>query len=359
MADKILITGGAGFVGSRLAFAYREKYPKSKIVAVDNLKRRGSEINLQAFKEKSIQFIHGDIRSADDLNEAGSGYDLFVEASAEPSVLAGTNGSPAYLIQTNLVGTINCLEFARKNADRLVFLSTSRVYSIEDLRTIPTRETDSRFEIDDRMRSIAGLSTRGISETFATHRARSLYGATKLASEILIQEYAETYRMKAVINRCGVIAGAGQFGKVDQGVFTLWIMRHHFKRPLKYTGFGGTGKQVRDLLHPLDLFDAVEAQRANNAIWNADVFNLGGGREVSVSMRELTQMAQEVTGQKVEIASDAQSHSVDIPLYVTDYEKARKTFQFKPKRGCLEIFSEIENWIRSNEKWLERTLLSE
>lgn len=359
MADKILITGGAGFVGSRLAFAYREKYPKAKIVAIDNLKRRGSEINLQAFKERGIQFLHGDIRSSDDVGEAGAGFDLFIEASAEPSVLAGTNGSSAYLIQTNLFGTVNCLEFARKNAGQFVFLSTSRVYSIEDLRTIPTRETESRFEIDVTGRSVAGLSSRGISEGFATHRARSLYGATKLASELLIQEYAQTYKLNAVINRCGVIAGAGQFGKVDQGVFTLWIMRHHFKKSLKYTGFGGTGKQVRDLLHPLDLFDAIESERSNSSIWNGEVFNLGGGREVSVSMKELTEMARNVTGQKVEIASDPQSHSVDIPLYVTDYEKAKKTIQFKPKRGCLEIFEEIENWIRSNEKWLERTLLTE
>lgn len=346
-------------MGSRLALAYREKYPRAKIVTIDNLKRRGAEINLQTFKERGIQFLHGDIRSPDDISEAGSGFDLFVEASAEPSVLAGTNGSPAYLIQTNLFGTVNCLEFARKNAHQFVFLSTSRVYSIEDLRTIPTRETESRFEIDLGSKSIQGLSSRGISEGFATHRARSLYGATKLASELLIQEYAENYGMNAVINRCGVIAGAGQFGKVDQGVFTLWIMRHHFRKSLKYTGFGGTGKQVRDLLHPLDLFDAIESERAHSSIWRGEVFNLGGGREVSVSMKELTNIAQQVTGQEIEIASDPQSHAVDIPLYITDYEKARKTIQFTPKRSCLEIFTEIENWIRSNEKWLERTLLSE
>ncbi len=346
---RILITGGAGFVGSRLALAFREAGPQDEIVALDNLRRRGSELNIPLFKKNQIEFVHGDIRSADDLNDLKGNFDVFVEASAEPSVLAGLSGSPAYVLQTNLTGTLNCLELARKRAGMMVFLSTSRVYSIQPLRELALREGSTRLELKADQK-FSGASEKGVAENFPTHLPRSIYGATKLASELVIQEYADTYGMKAVINRCGVIAGPGQFGKVDQGVFTLWVANHYFGKPLKYTGFGGQGKQVRDLLHPLDLFDLIQTQiRQIQSLGAAEVYNVGGGTEVSTSLCELTAICQQVTGRKIEIASDTQTTSVDIPLYISDNTKVSQALGWKPKKSIKDIVENIHQWIRQNE----------
>jgi CDP-paratose 2-epimerase len=348
---RILITGGAGFVGSRLAALYKEADSRSVIYVLDNLHRRGSEINVPAFKERGIHFVHGDIRQPGDFSQLPGEFDIMIEASAEPSVLAGLTASPDYLIQTNLTGTINCLEFARRRAEMLVFLSTSRVYSIAPLRGVVLKEGKSRFELSARQR-ISGISTYGISEAFPTDTARSLYGATKLASEMMIQEYAHAYGMKAVINRCGVIAGAGQFGKTDQGVFTLWVANHIFQKPLTYTGFGGKGKQVRDLLHPRDLFELIQKQLARIRAVSGQIFNVGGGRDISTSLLELTAYCEAATGKRLVIASNKNTTPVDIPLYITDYSRAEKTFKWKPRIHVDQIVDEIARWITDNRRTL-------
>jgi CDP-paratose 2-epimerase len=349
---RVLITGGAGFVGSSLAFAFKRESPANTVVALDNLKRRGSELNLNSFKRHGIEFFHGDLRHPSDLEDLDGDFDLLIDASAEPSVHAGVGGSAHYVLQTNLTGTLHCLEFARRRAEKFIFLSTSRVYSISPLRAVVLVETPTRFEIAD-AQQYQGVSGRGISESFPTHLPRSLYGATKLASELIIQEYVDTYGLRAIINRCGVIAGPGQFGKVDQGVFTLWVANHYFKKPLKYTGFGGQGKQVRDLLHPLDLFALINRQLAAFEKHSGQVFNVGGGRDVSTSLLELTALCQQVVGNKVEVGSEAESPSVDIPLYISDYGRAAETFDWSPARSVPDIVQDITDWIRANEPQLK------
>jgi CDP-paratose 2-epimerase len=344
----VLITGGAGFVGSSLARSFKRENPACRVVAFDNLHRRGSELNVAAFKKEGIEFQHGDIRCPGDLDALQGTFDLFVEASAEPSVHAGMDGSPAYVLDTNLTGTLHCLEFARRRAGALAFLSTSRVYSIEPLRAIALREGERRLEAED-SQTLPGVTPRGISESFPTHLPRSFYGAAKLASELLIQEYASAYGLKAVINRCGVIAGPGQFGKVDQGVFTLWVANHYFGKPLKYTGFGGKGKQVRDLMHPDDLYDLLRAQCASPRGLSGGVFNAGGGLDVSTSLLELTDLCREVTGRSVPLASETATASVDIPWYVSDTTRVREAFGWKPKKSMKDIVTEIHEWIRSDE----------
>lgn len=349
---KVLITGGAGFVGANFAVSFKKEDPAMTVVAVDNLKRRGSEFNLALFKQVGVEFIHADIRHASDLEDIPGNFDIFIEASAEPSVLAGVNGSPHYVLQTNLGGTLNCLEFARKRAKIFVFLSTSRVYSLAPLKGINLLEMPSRFAAAE-VQSEQGISQSGISESFPTHLPRSLYGATKLASEMIIQEYVHHYGLQAVINRCGVIAGPGQFGKVDQGVFTLWVAHHFFKQPLQYTGFGGKGKQVRDLLHPADLFSLIKQQLLNIAQCSGEVFNVGGGPEVSTSLLELTALCQEVVGNKVPMMEEPQTSPVDIPFYISDYSKAARSFAWQPQRSVRDIVEGIVLWIRENETQLK------
>ncbi|MHB8876810.1 MAG: NAD-dependent epimerase/dehydratase family protein [Myxococcaceae bacterium] len=341
---RIVITGGAGFVGSSLATTFRAKHPKAEIFAFDNLKRRGSELNLERFRQHGISFVHGDVRQPEDLAELPSTFDLLIDASAEPSVLAGLTGSPAYLLSTNLGGTLNCLELVRARGKALVFLSTSRVYSMGPLRELALDEGPTRLNLAAKQ-AWPGVGARGIAESFPVHLPRSLYGATKLASELIIQEYVSTYGMRAVINRCGVIAGPGQFGKVDQGVFTLWVAHHVFDKPLKYTGFGGAGKQVRDLLHPDDLAHAIDLQLSDIDRLSGETFNLGGGPEVSTSLAELTATCQRLTGRSVPVASDPTTSPVDIPHYVTDFTKAEKAFGWKPQKGVEQIVSDIHAWL--------------
>src|SRR5256885_6329614 len=254
---RVLVTGGAGFVGANLALGLAGRHPDWEVVALDNLRRRGSELNLPRLREGGVSFVHGDIRVREDLEVGEVG--AVVECSAEPSALAGFDGSPDYVIQSNLMGAYNCLELARRHAAYLLFLSTSRVYPIAGLRALALDEGDTRFELSTQQ-PLPGVSPAGIAEDFPLGGARTLYGSTKLAAELLIEEYRDAYGLRAVIDRCGVIAGPWQMGKVDQGVFTYWMLAHHFGRPLRYLGFGAHGKQVRDLLHVHDLIALLDEQ---------------------------------------------------------------------------------------------------
>ncbi len=354
MSRKLLITGGAGFVGSWLALLLKESHPEWQITALDNLKRRGSELNLPRLKAAGIEFIHGDIRQKADIEAAGE-FDLCIEASAEPSVLAGINSAPDYLIDTNLNGTIHCLNVANKYKADFIFLSTSRIYPIKNIERIKYTEAATRFEIDAQQDQ-PGISPLGISEKFSLEGPRSLYGTTKLASELIINEYNEFYGLKTVINRCGVLTGPWQMGKVDQGVMVLWIARHFWKKKLGYFGYGGTGKQVRDMLHIHDLFRLVDWQIANIDKVNGDTFNAGGGREISCSLLELTGICEKVTGNTIEFDRVAENRAADIPIYITDNSKVTAATGWKPQISVEQIVTEIHDWLKQNEAALKPIL---
>ena len=258
MTDRLLITGGAGFVGSNLAVSLASRHPDWEVLALDNLYRRGSELNLSRLEAAGVEFVRGDVREPEDL-ECLPRLAALIECSAEPSVMSGVDGDTGYLVHTNLSGAYNCLELARRDGAFVVFLSTSRVYPVEPQVGLRLDESPTRFEIAAEQ-AVPGVSPTGISEQFPMDGPRTLYGATKLAAELLIEEYRAGLGVPAVIDRCGVIAGPWQMGKVDQGVFTHWMLAHHFGQPLSYIGFGGAGKQVRDLLHIDDLVDLVERQ---------------------------------------------------------------------------------------------------
>ena len=353
---QVVITGGAGFVGSSLALNFRRDLPSAAIVAVDNLKRRGSERNLARFKAAGVQFLHGDTRVPSDFSQIQGPVDLVIDASAEPSVLAGTQGTPRYLLDTNLAGTWNCLELARERGAQFIFLSTSRVYSIEPLLNLPLSQSTSRLEWQGG--AIAGASAKGIAEDFATHLPRSLYGATKLASEQLVQEYSFLYGLETAIYRCGVLCGAGQFGKVDQGVFTLWMANHFFGQPLTYMGFEGSGKQVRDLLHPSDLYALVRTQMDGGASWNGETYNVGGGMQNSVSLKELTALCREITGREVPIGTRLEQNKVDIPWFVTDTAKCQARYGWQPRVSLRQTMVDIHEWLKRDSKELESIFLN-
>ena len=351
----ILITGGAGFIGSNLAVKFKEKYPGKKVIALDSLKRRGSEMNLSRLKDHGIDFIHGDIRNSEDLI-LDNNIDLLIECSAEPSVLAGFGDNPEYIINTNLQGTINCLELARKDKADVVFLSTSRVYPYAAINNIKTKESSGRF-VWKAGQKINGLSEKGINEDFTLAGSKTLYGATKLASELILQEYITNYGIKGVINRCGVIAGPGQFGKVDQGVFTYWMLAHYFKRPLSYIGFGGNGKQVRDLLHIDDLFRLIDLELSSLGKINSKIYNIGGGEKSSLSLVETTKACREITGNRLKINSCKNGRLGDIIIYLSDNSRVYKDLGWKPLKTPEETLADIYNWVQSNEAKIKKALI--
>jgi len=347
----VVITGGAGFAGSCLA-VYLRKELNYDVYCFDNLKRRGSETNLQKLKACGAKFVHGDIRSKEDFLELPRKVHFMVEASAEPSVLAGTGGASIdYLVNTNLVGSLNCFSYAKEVGAKIIFLSTSRVYPIHHLCGVTYTEGATRFDLGAEQ-PLPGMSAQGVAESFPMDGARSLYGTTKLASEMFLPEYKEFMDVSYVINRFGVLAGPGQFGKIDQGVTVLWVARHYFRRQLSYIGFNGTGKQVRDALHIDDFCSAIAWQMQNFDKVDGQLFNIGGGRDCSFSLLELTGLCEKATGNKIDIKPVRENRTADIPIYITDSSKFMQATGWKPAKTPEDIVVDIYKWIKENEELL-------
>jgi CDP-paratose 2-epimerase len=236
---------------------------------------------------------------------------------------------------------------ARRRTAQVVFLSTSRVYPIAPLEGLTLIEAETRFELSAEQ-PLPGVSPAGIAEDFTLAGARSLYGTTKLSAELLIEEYRAAYGLRAVVDRCGVIAGPWQMGKVDQGVFTYWMLAHHFGRPLRYIGFGGAGKQVRDLLHVEDLTELIERQLADPEAWDGVTVNVGGGRDGSLSLQETTALCAEITGNVVDVASSDEERPGDVAVYISDCRKLFGLTDWRPQRGPRQILGDIHQWIVQN-----------
>jgi len=347
---KILVTGGSGFVGSNFCVNLKNNYSAIEVIAFDNLIRKGSELNLPRLKKNGVKFIKGDIRNKKDLELLK--FDLMIECSAEPSVLAGINSSPSYVLETNLLGAVNCFEMVRKNSADVVFLSTSRVYPIEKLNKLKYEEQNTRFLLKDQ--NIMGASKEGISESFSLQGPRSLYGATKLSAELILEEYMESYGIKGIINRCGVIAGPWQMGKADQGIAGYWMASHVFKKPLKYIGFGGSGKQVRDILNVDDLFEVINLQILNINKYSGRVYNIGGGKKNSLSLLELTAYCQKISKNKIFISQQREDRANDVRIYITNNKKIMKDSGWKQKKNLEKTLEDTYKWIMENKESLSK-----
>jgi CDP-paratose 2-epimerase len=354
MSERLLITGGAGFVGSNLAVALASRHTEWEVIALDNLYRRGSELNLPRLEGAGVEFVRGDVREPEALGQLPP-ISALVECSAEPSVMSGVDGDTGYLVHTNLTGAYNCLELARRDGAFVVFLSTSRVYPVAPQRGLALEETATRFEIAAHQ-EVPGVSPAGISEEFPMDGQRTLYGATKLAAELLIEEYRAGLGVPAVIDRCGVIAGPWQMGKVDQGVFTHWMLAHLFRRPLSYIGFGGKGKQVRDLIHIDDLVDLVERQLLDPAAWDGRTVNVGGGRDCSLSLLETTAICQDLTGNEVPIEPVEETRAGDVPIYLSDCARLFSLDDWRPRRDAGQTLADIHAWIAADEARIAHAL---
>jgi len=351
MRMRVLITGICGFVGSTLARGLREGWPDWKIVGLDNFIRAGSETNRRALRELGVKVCHGDVRNPSDL-EILPRCDWIIEAAANPSVLAGVDGktSSRQLIEHNLLGTINMLELLKNWRCGFTLLSTSRVYSIRALAAIPVAAQGDRF-VPGSGAQLAGFGPQGVTESFSTEPPLSLYGSSKRASELLACEYAESFDLPVFVLRCGVLAGAGQFGKIDQGIFSYWIHSYCRRRPLKYIGFDGTGCQVRDCLHARDLLPLITQQIQKPRADAPRVLNVSGGLDQSASLRQLSAWCAARFGSHA-IGAETRSRAFDIPWLVLDASRAAQAWSWKPQTPLEAIWSEIAQHAEKNPDWL-------
>jgi CDP-paratose 2-epimerase len=330
---RILIAGICGFTGAALARNIQRAIEGACIVGVDNLIRPGSETNRAGLRALGIQVFHGDVRTPSDL-EALPAADWVIDAAANPSVLAGVDGrsSSRQLIEHNLHGTLNLLEYCKRHKAGFILLSSSRVYSIAALTSLPLRVEGSRFVPE----LVPHVTAGGITEAFPVTPPVSLYGSTKLASETMALEYGYTFDFPVWINRCGVLAGAGQFGTAEQGIFSYWIHAHAARLPLRYIGFGGAGLQVRDGFHPEDLAALLLLQMRDTEGNGDRIFNAGGGARNAMSLAELTAFCDQRFGVH-QPAPDLRIRPFDLPWVVMDSDRAQRRFGWKLRRPILSI----------------------
>lgn len=346
---KIILTGACGFAGSVIASTLLESKTKLEIIGVDNLSRAGSERNRTVLQKLGVRLLHLDVRSASDMATLEAA-DWVIDAAANPSVLAGVSEgvTSRQVMEHNLLGTINLLEYCKAARAGFTLLSTSRVYSTAALAGL-------RMTVKDRAyrpvaQKVRGLSPAGVSEEFSTEPPLSLYGVAKRASEQLALEYGHAFGFDVYINRCGVLAGAGQFGKPDQGIFSFWIHSYKWKKPLRYIGFDGQGYQVRDILHPRDLGPVLLKQMRGGR--GPSICNFSGGAASSISLRQLSDWCADRFGSH-RVTRARQGRAFDLPWVVLDSSLAASQWGWRPQTSREQILEEIAQHAEAHPDWLQ------
>ena len=336
---KILITGGCGFVGTNLALYLSNYY---NVSSLDNLTRKGSRYNLNLLKKKNIKNFYLDIKNYNKIKKLPK-YDLIIDCCAEAAIEVSKKKIDE-VIDTNLIGTINILKKAKKDKSKIIFLSSSRVYPIVSLNNIvKNKNIKKKIRINKKVDEKDNISG-----------AKSIYGLTKLASEMFIEEFSYAFGIKYLINRCGVISGPLQFGKQDQGFVSLWIWKHLNKQKLKYIGYGGHGNQVRDVLHIKDLCNLIFLQIKKINIINNKLYTVGGSNISYTSLKNLTKICQKITKNKIKFSKQIKTSIYDIPYYITNNKLVSKTYKWKPKKNIYNVAMDTYMWLSNNKNNLKK-----
>ena len=338
---NILITGGCGFVGANLSLYLKSK--KFNVYTLDNLSRKGSKFNYTVLKKKKIKNFRINIANYKKLKELRK-FDLIIDCCAEAAVEVSRKKIDE-VFNTNLIGTFNILKKAKRDKSKIIFLSSSRVNSIKNINKIIGNNSNLKKKLH---------INKLIDDKFENSRPKSLFGFTKLASEMLIEEFNYAFGLKYIINRCGVISGPLQFGKQDQGFVSLWVIHHIMKKKLSYIGYGGHGNQVRDVLHIDDLCELIHKQiKIINKIYNK-LYTVGGSKISYTSLKNLTKICQNITGNKISIDKKKSTSIYDIPYFITDNRKVSKAYKWRPKKNINKIVYDITTWINNNKNLIQK-----
>lgn len=335
---KLLVTGGAGFIGSHVA----EFFAKNgwDVTVFDNLSRNkllGKELgdplyNWKYLKSlKNVELIKGDVRKQKELNQAAKGAEVIMHTAAQVAVTTSLE-DPRTDFETNACGTFNALEAARKNDSKLLFTSTNKVYG-ENVNNLAVTSLEKRYKFSD--------MPNGIPETFSIDRTgHSPYGSSKLSADIYCQDYAETYHLKTGVFRMSCIYGTRQFGVEDQG----WVAWFTIATLLnKKITIYGDGKQVRDVLFISDLVDLFNAFIKSNE--KHVVVNTGGGVNNTLSLLELLDIIEALVGKRPNIEF-ADWRPADQKVYISDLTKVSKLFGWVPKVSPKEGVSKLVLWAK-------------
>lgn len=339
---KILVTGGAGFVGSHVAEYYAQK--NEKVILFDNLSRaRILRKELDPFynwnylksKYSNIRLVRGDVRSFDAVKEASKDADVIFHMAAQVAVTTSLI-EPRIDFEINAQGTFNVLEAARINDAAVIYCSTNKVYG-ENVNRIPVKEVGKRYcFLDERY-------SGGVPEEFPIDLcSHSPYGCSKLAGDLYAQDYASIYGLKTGVFRMSCIYGERQFGVEDQGWVAWFIIATLTDRPITIYG---DGKQVRDVLYVADLVEAFDAFVKGKM--KHEVFNIGGGSDNTLSLLELLDLLKEFVGKEPAV-SFADWREGDQKVYVSDISKAMSKLNWKPKTSVREGIKKLIMWVNSN-----------
>ncbi len=335
--EKILITGGCGFIGCNLADHFSQQC--EKVVVLDNLSRRGSRENAEWLKQrhKNVEVVEADIvKEQSKLDEAVKGCDAIYHLAAQVAVTTSVR-EPRQDFMDNALGTFNVLEAVRENADNAAFFfsSTNKVYG--GMEQIGIVEREKRYEYKD--------FPKGIPETMLLD-FHSPYGCSKGCADQYVRDYARIYGMKTVVFRQSCIYGQRQFGIEDQGWVAWFIIAAALGKRLTICG---DGKQVRDVLHIDDLTEAYRIGTEKIEKVKGQVFNIGGGPENTMSLLELLAYLEEFFGKKIDVKySDWRPG--DQPVYISDISKAKEVLQWEPKITVREGVQKLYDWVVENKE---------
>ncbi len=331
---KILIAGGCGFIGSNLSIFLKKK--KFKILSIDNLSKNYCLLNEKRLKYNKIKNLRVNLLNKKKLNYIGFKPDLIIDCAAEPAVEVSSK-NPDAVVENNFNTTLNLLSLAKKHNSKLIFLSSSRIY--------PINKSYEYFKIKKK---------KYFDENITDNGPRSIYGFSKFASELLIQEYSYAFNIKYIINRLGLTTGPWQFGKVEQGLVSLWLWSHYKSKNLNYIGYGGTGRQIRDVLDIDDLCDLIYKQiKMSNKIYN-HTFSVGGGKESFFKLKELTKFCEKITKNQIEIKKIKKTSKYDIPYYISSNLKVNKFYGWKISNSLEDTLNKTFFWMKKNNKLLNK-----
>lgn len=343
----ILIIGGAGFVGANLAVKFAADGYSVKVM--DNLVRRGSEYNIPRLKKNGIKFYHGDTRNKEDLLNVGSS-DIVLDCAAQPSAINYEN--PNFDITNNTFAVLNVLDYCRNNNAGLIFWSTNKCYTGTVCNYPELVKLETRYDFKTDGRKIEGFDPiKGFDERLTPDgKDHSIYGVSKIMADLMIQEYSDAFKIPAICNRFSCLAGPYQWGKAEQGWVAWFGIANYLKLPICIYGYDGL--QVRDFLFIDDVYKLVSKQVKSINNYYGEVFNVGGGRDFSVSIKEAIMFLEEKYNKFTRIDYVPDERRADQIVYITNNEKVCKEFNWKPETNLSTGYDQIFEWIKKEQKTL-------